>query len=214
MSLLTTQKADRSDEKIQDINQAIADYVVDSCQCNGFSQEYLTDTILDCVKPDSNEFIYKGNVLATNELDSTEIRDTHIQVFVDKAPDVPVLGVSFKVNPYCNTTINSLEPGNTLCLAQSPTNAPGDAAGSNTIILALQIVGGVAGAALLSLIVFVPVCIACCCCARQDVKNKREGMNVRWVAVFKYLYTDSDVPKLWLVSILNLNSTPTFDVVN
>ncbi len=161
------------------INQAIADYVVDSCQCNGFSTEYLTDSMLDCARDDSNEFIYKGNVLATSVLDSADVRDTHIQGFVDTSPVVSVLGTSFKVNPYCNTTINNLEPGNGMCLARAPTDAPGTAAGSNTIILALEIVGGIAGAALLSLIIIVPVCIACCCCARKDVKNKREGLNVQ-----------------------------------
>ncbi len=172
-------QTENPEEKIRDIKEAISNYVVDSCQCNGFSPEYLTDSMLDCTEASANEFIYKGNALASNQLPSSEIRDTHIQGFVDKSPVVPVLGESFQVNSYCNTTINNLEPGNALCFAPSPTRASGDAAGGNVIILALEIVGGVAGAALLALVIFVPVCIACCCCARKDVKNKREGMAVQ-----------------------------------
>ncbi len=153
--------------------------MIDSCQCNGFSPEYLTDSMLDCIKDTSNEFIYKGNALASNQLPSLEIRDIHIQQFVNSTPAIPILGEAFKVNSYCNTTINNLEPGNALCLTDMPTDAPDDRAGSNTIVLALEVVGGVAGAALLALVIFVPVCIACCCCARKDVKNKREGLSVQ-----------------------------------
>ena len=102
---------------------------------------------------------------------------------MDSAPAITVGNQVFKVNPYCNTSLVSLD-GQATCFAPNPTSAPTNLGGSSVVYLALEIVGGIGGAALLALIIFVPICIACCCCARKDVKrnyreNRTGGMNVQ-----------------------------------
>ena len=169
LCLVSLQRTD-AERKVQDISQAVANYVLDNCECTIFSREYLTDTSLTCARDSSNEVIYKGKVLSTSEISSSDIRDTHIQSFVDSEPAVNVGDDVFKVNSYCNTTLVSLD-GQPTCFAPYPTNAPPNVGGTNVVYLALQIIGGIGGAALLALIIFVPICIACYCCARKDMRR-------------------------------------------
>ena len=180
--LLSLQRTD-AETKVQDISQAVANYVLDNCDCTIFSREYLTDASLTCARDSSNEVIYRGKVLSTSEMSSSKIRDSHIQTFVDSEPTLNVGDDVFKVNSYCNATLVSLN-GQPTCFASNPTNAPPDVGGTNVVYLALEIVGGIGGAAILALIIFVPICIACCCCARKDVRrgyreNKKDGLAVQ-----------------------------------
>ena len=165
--------------KVQDISQAVANYVLDNCDCTIFSREYLTDASLTCARDSSNEVIYRGKVLSTSDMSSSMIRDTHIQTFVDNQPTVNVGDDVFKVDSYCNVTLVSLS-GLPTCFASNPTNAPPNVGGTGAVYLAIEIVSGIGGAAILALIIFVPICIACCCCSRKDVKNEyRESRRDR-----------------------------------
>ena len=125
-----------------------------------------------------------SKLLSTSELSSGDIRDRFVQDWIDSEPVVPIGGETLELNSYCNATLDNLD-GSPTCFAPRPTSAPGGFnVGQRTVILALEVVGGIGGAALLALIIFIPVCIACCCCARRGTRQKyheprREGLDIQ-----------------------------------
>lgn len=171
-------------QKISDIKEAIASHVKANCDCSIFSSQYLTDSMFTCDKTNPKEFILKSKLLSTSEMSSGIIRDQFVQDWIDSEPAVPIGGETLAVNSYCNATLDTLDDGTAICYAPRPTPASGISGGQRTVILALEVVGGIGGAALLALIIFIPVCIACCCCARKGTRQKyheprREGLDIQ-----------------------------------
>lgn len=172
------------DQKIADIEEAIAGYILDNCNCNIFSTQYITQGRFHCGK-NLAEFIFQAYVLSTAEKTSLQFREELIQKWVNEKPIVTVVDVSYQVDPYCKVEL--MELGSAFCVSENPTVAASQRNATKTPFdLAIEITAGVGGGALLFIIIATAACIACCCCSRKSVKRKyheprREGLDIQWV---------------------------------
>ena len=170
------------DKTIADIEEAIARYVLDNCNCNIFSPEYIAQAMLMCGK-NLREFIFQAKILSTAEKTSSEFRDNFVQKWVNERPIVPVAGESYQVDPYCSVELTDL--GTTYCYNENPTVGLSQRNGTRTAYeIAIYITGGVGGGLFICILIAVAACIACCCCSRKSVRKqyhepRREELDIQ-----------------------------------
>lgn len=166
---IRVQQTGNNDEKIADIKQAISGYIGDNCNCRAFSPQYIVDANLVCGNDKDNEFIFIGSILSTGELNSTVIRDTHLQDYLLLREMVNVAGQMIQIDPYCSALV--LEEETYRCLAAGEaTHAP--ISGQSAVNLAIEIAIGAGAGLFIFLLLFIGCFVLCLCCARRDVRTK------------------------------------------
>lgn len=169
-------------EKIADIERAIADYIYNNCNCEIFSEQYITQGILMCGS-NLREFIFQAKLLSTDEKTSEQFRDELLQKWVNLKPIVKIEKISYQVDPYCTVELSDL--GLTDCRSESPTLGLSQTNGTKTSLqVAIEITAGVGGGVFAFIIIASIVGIVCCCCSRKSVRRKyhephREGINIQ-----------------------------------
>ena len=169
-------------QKIADIETAIADYVLANCNCEIFSDQYITQGILMCGS-NQKEFIFQAKVLSTAEKTSDQFRDELLQKWVNEKPIVKIEKISYQVDPYCTVELTDLR--STYCRSENPTVALSQNNGTKTSLqLAIEVTAGVGGGVFAFILIACIVGVACCCCSRKSVKRKyheprREGLDIQ-----------------------------------
>lgn len=167
-------QSESNDQKVEDIRQAISNYISDNCNCQVFSPQYIVDAKLVCLG--DNEVIFTGKILSTGELNSTSIRDNIVQEFLHSAETVNIDGQPLRVDNYCLAVV--LEAENYDCVPYGePTDPP-----TATRVLGLDFKIGIGAGAGLFLLLIVSVCCLtlCCCCNRnRNAKEADHGLNVQ-----------------------------------
>lgn len=169
-------------QKIANIETAIADYVLANCNCEIFSDQYITQGILMC-GGNQKEFIFQAKVLSTAEKTSDQFRDELLQKWVNEKPIIKIEKISYQVDPYCTVELTDLR--STYCRSENPTVALSRNNGTKTsLTLAIEITAGVGGGVFALIFIACIVGIACCCCSRKSVKRKyheprREGLDIQ-----------------------------------
>ena len=169
-------------QKIDDIERGIADYVLANCNCEIFSDQYITQGILMCGN-NLKEFIFQAKVLSTAEKTSDQFRDELIQKWVNEKPVVKIEKISYQVDPYCTVELSDLR--STDCRSENPTLALSQINGTkNSLQVAIEITAGVGGGVFAFILIACVVGIIFCCCSRKSVRRKyhephREGLDIQ-----------------------------------
>lgn len=180
MQLISPQKTNMA-QKIADIEEAAARYVLANCNCNIFSDQYVTQGVLVCGN-NQKEFIFEARVLSTGEKTSGEFRDDLLQKWVKEEPIVSIAKQNYQIDPYCTVELSELM--GTECRSDFPTAAASRNSTKTPFRLALEITAGVGGGVGLCILIAAAAGIACCCCSRKSVKRKyhephREGLDIQ-----------------------------------
>ena len=70
-----------------------------------FSSLYIVDAKLVCSSDKDSELIFIGSLLSTEELNSTDIRDTLLREYLLLGATVNVAGQMIKINNYCSAVV-------------------------------------------------------------------------------------------------------------
>lgn len=170
------------EQKIAEIEHILAEYIVTHCNCDIFSDQYITQGMLMC-GTNQREFIFQAKVLSTADTTGQEFRDNFIQKMVNEKPIVSIAEQAYQVDSYCSVEIVNL--GTSYCYSDNPTVGVSQHNDTKTPYqLAIEITAGAGAGIFLVILVVLGFCIACCCCSRKSVKRKyhephREGLDIQ-----------------------------------
>jgi len=168
----------KPEAKIQSLKDSIAAYVTTNCNCL-FTSNYIVDTTLKCDQTVPHEVILVGEILSSGETNSTFLRDTSIQNYLNSmdGKTLNVGGTNVTLNSYCSPAVVS--KSDLRCLAQEGRATSATAAGSDSALtIGIYVISGVGACLFLCFLMVIAAIVLCICCNKKEVKSKyKESRN-------------------------------------
>ena len=165
--------------KIQSLKDSISVYVSRNCSCL-FTSNYIVDASLNCELTMPHEVILVGGILSSGETNSTFLRDTSVQNFLNSM-DGKVLnvgGTNVTLNSYCSAAVAN--KGDLRCLAQEgrATSATKAAGSDSALRIGIYVAIGAGVGLFLCFLLVIAAMVLCICCSKREVRSKyKESRN-------------------------------------
>ena len=167
MSISCTVQADNTIKKINDFSSDITQYIANECECTQFTNLFIDQVRIACNDNTTIEAIFQGRIISAEDLSA----DCALSILQERADltslyTVTLDSVEYTIDPYCIVNLTAIGSQECIPLAGSPT-VP-----RPTVTVAVSVVGGVAAAIVIILIVLVCGSLIGCWYVRRNSEEK------------------------------------------
>ncbi len=135
---------------------------------------------LNCEETAPDEVIFVAGILSSGNTNSTYLRDTTVQNYLNSMDGKPLKlgGSNVTLNSYCSPA--AINKGDYRCLAQDgkATAATATAAGRVALRIGIYVAIGIGAGLFLCFLLVIASLVLCICCSKKEVRTKyKESRN-------------------------------------